>query len=112
MLALVGSVLCMVMGLLGAVSPARVARLVSIRPVGGLGISEIRATYGGLFLAMGLACLILQSNHAFLVAGASWLGAGLLRFPALFLDKGSFPKGLAGALLELTIGLLLLSGAV
>ena len=99
------------MGVLGAVSPGRAARLVSIQPIGGLGASEVRATYGGLFLAMGLACLILQSPHAYLVAGASWAGAGLMRFPSLLLDRGSFPKGLAGATLELAIGLLLLCGA-
>lgn len=99
------------MGLLGILAPHRAARLVSIQPLGGLGVSEIRATYGGLFVAMGLSCLWFQSPHAYLVAGASWMGAGLIRFPSLLLDKGSFPKALGGAALELTIGFLLLTGA-
>jgi len=34
-----------------------------------------------------------------------------MRFPSIFLDKGSFPKVLGGAALELAIGLLLLTGA-
>lgn len=99
------------MGLLGVLAPNRAARLVSIEPVGGLGISEIRATYGGLFLAMGVTCLVIRTPDAFLIAGASWLGAGLLRFPSLVLDKGSYPRALGGAALELTIGALLLTGA-
>ncbi len=99
------------MGLLGVLAPNRVARLVSIEPVGGLGVSEIRATYGGLFLAMGVTCLLIRSPDAYLIAGASWVGAGFLRFPSLILDKGSFPKALGGAAVELTIGLLLLAGA-
>lgn len=111
MLSIIGAVLCTAMGLLGVLAPNRAAKLVSIEPVGGLGVSEIRATYGGLFLAMGVTCLIIQSPDAYLIAGASWLGAGLLRFPSLLLDKGSFPKALGGAALELTIGILLLSGA-
>jgi hypothetical protein len=101
MLSIIGAVLCTAMGLLGVLAPYRAAKLVSIEPVGGLGVSEIRATYGGVF----------RSPDAYLIAGASWLGAGLLRFPSLVLDKGSFPKALGGAALELTIGILLLSGA-
>jgi len=88
-----------------------VAKLVSIEPVGGLGVSEIRATYGGLFFAMGVICLVIRSPDAYLIAGASWLGAGLLRFPSLVVDKGSFPKALGGAAIELTMGVLLLTGA-
>ena len=99
------------MGVFGVLLPNRAAKLVSIEPVGGLGVSEIRATYGGLFLAMGVTCLVIQSPDAYLIAGASWFGAGLLRFPALVLDKGSFPKALRGAALELTIGIFLVSGA-
>jgi hypothetical protein len=34
-----------------------------------------------------------------------------MRFPSLLLDKGSFPKGLGGAAIEMVIGMLLLSGA-
>jgi hypothetical protein len=111
MLSIIGAVLCTAMGLLGVLAPSRTAKLVSIEPVGGLGVSEIRATYGGVFLAMGVTCLVIRSPDAYLTAGASWLGAGLLRFPSLVLDKGSFPKALGGAALELTIGILLLSGA-
>jgi hypothetical protein len=111
MLSVFGAALCTVMGLLGAIAPYRAARLVSIQPVGALGVSEIRATYGGLFVAMGLACLWAQSPSAYLAAGVSWVGAGLMRFPSIFLDKGSFPKVLGGAALELAIGLLLLTGA-
>ena len=111
MLATAGAVLCLGMGLLGALFPVRAARFVSVQPLGGLGLSEIRATYGGLFIAMGVTCLMSQSPQAFLVAGASWTGAGLMRFPSLLLDRGSFPKGLGGAALELGLGLLLLCGA-
>ena len=35
-----------------------------------------------------------------------------MRLPSLVLDKGSYPKALGGFALELTVGLLLLSGAL
>ena len=112
MLANLGALLTLALGLFGALAPSQAARFVGIQPLGGAGISEVRATYGGLFIAMGVACLVLQAPTAFLLAGLAWCGAGLMRFPSLLLDKGSFPKGLGGAAIELVIGMLLLSGAI
>ncbi len=111
MLATLGALITVALGLLGALAPATVARLVGVQPVGGVGLSEVRATYGGLFLGLGGACLVLQSPVAWLVAGIAWVGAALMRLPSLVLDKGSYPKALGGFALELTVGLLLLSGA-
>jgi hypothetical protein len=110
MLATLGALITVALGLLGALAPAAAARLVGVQPVGG--VSEIRATYGGLFLGLGGACLVLQSPVAWLVAGIAWVGAALMRLPSLLLDKGSYPKALGGFALELTVGLLLLSGAL
>ena len=112
MLANLGAILTLALGLFGALAPSRVAGFVGIQPLGGAGLSEVRATYGGLFIVMGGTCLVLQSPVAFLLAGLAWSGAGLMRFPSLLLDKGSFPKGLGAAGIELAIGMLLLSGAV
>lgn len=57
MLAILGAFLTTVLGVLGAVAPARVARLVGIEPLGGFGLSEVRATYGGFFIALGGAAV-------------------------------------------------------
>jgi hypothetical protein len=111
MLATLGALITVALGLLGALAPAAVARLVGVQPVGGVGLSEVRATYGGLFLGLGGACLVLQSPVAWLVAGIAWVGAALMRLPSLLLDEGSYPKALGGFALELAVGLLLLSGA-
>ena len=59
MLATLGALITVALGLLGALAPAAAARLVGVQPVGGVGLSEIRATYGGLFLGLGGACLVL-----------------------------------------------------
>ncbi|MEY4862840.1 MAG: putative rane protein, partial [Pseudomonadota bacterium] len=51
MLATLGAVVTIGLGLFGAIWPHRAAAFVGISPLGGLGVSEIRATYGGLFIA-------------------------------------------------------------
>ncbi len=99
------------LGLFGALLPRRASAFVGLSPMGGLGLSEVRATYGGLFIAMGATCLYLQDQHAYFVAGAAWVGAAALRLPSLFIDKGSFPKAVGGAAIELSVGLLLFTGA-
>jgi hypothetical protein len=111
MLATLGAALTVLLGLLGAISPNRIADLVGIKPLGGFGVSEIRATYGGLFLAMGGCCLSLQNPTAYFVAGSAWIGAAIVRLPSLLIDKGSFPKAIGGVFVELVIGLLLLTGS-
>jgi hypothetical protein len=112
MLAILGALVTIGLGLFGAIWPCRAASLVGISPLGGLGLSEIRATYGGLFMAMGLACLYLNSPSAYFVAGAAWIGAAVLRIPSLYLDQGCYPKAIGGAVVEFSIGLLLLTGAI
>jgi hypothetical protein len=111
MLATIGALITIGLGVLGAIAPHLAARLVSIAPVGGLGVSEIRATYGGLFIALGGACLVLDSPSAYAVAGIAWLGAASMRLPSLFLDKGAFPRAIGGAAVEALPGVLLLTGA-
>jgi hypothetical protein len=110
-LATLGTLLTVFLGLLGALAPHRAAHLVGIKPLGGFGTSEIRATYGGLFLAMGGSCLYLQHPTAYFVVASAWIGAAIARLPSLIIDKGSFPKAIGGVVVELGIGLLLLTGA-
>ena len=109
--ALLGCFITIGLGLLGAVAPARAALLVSIEPKGRTGVSEVRATYGGLFLGMGLACLALQSKSAFAVASACWLGAALLRVLSLGLDRNPTVKNFRAIGIEAGIGALFGLGA-
>ena len=68
-LANAGAIITLGLGLMGLFAPSRAAALTSIQPVGLIGKSEIRATYGGLFAALGLACLLTQAPGVFLAAG-------------------------------------------
>jgi hypothetical protein len=51
----IGAAITLALGILGLLSPASAAKLVGIQPDGVLGVSEIRATYGGLFIGLSVA---------------------------------------------------------
>lgn len=67
-----GAVVTATLGCLGMLFPAAVGRVLGIRPAGPPGISELRATYGGFFLSLGIDNLGTQSATVFAVVGAAW----------------------------------------
>jgi hypothetical protein len=97
------------LGVMGLVRPAAAAAFTSMAPVGKQGVSEIRATYGGFFLALGGYALATQNPVAFAAAGFAWLGAAGGRLASVALDRSVAPKNLAGIAFEAAIGLLLLA---
>lgn len=103
-----GALITIGLGALALFTPARAATFVSVAPIGLNGTSEIRATYGGLFVALGLAGLVSQSPSTFLVAGVAWLGAAGGRFCSVALDQNLDPKNLGGIVFEGAIGTLLI----
>jgi hypothetical protein len=104
-----GAFITTILGCGGLFLPLRVATFVSIKPIGENGISEIRATYGGLFLALGLVCLAMQSISFFTVAGIAWLGAALGRLFSLVTDKNNDARNFGGLCIEGFVGLMLLA---
>jgi len=104
-----GSVATLLLGCLGLFFPSRAAAFTSLSPVGPTGVSEIRATYGGLFAALGLACLALQSLAVFSTVGIAWVGAAAGRTWSVLIDRNRVSKNLGGIVFELVLGLLLLA---
>lgn len=94
---------------MGLLLPSKAASFANVQPIGTIGISEIRATYGGLFVALGLACAVTQHPGVFLAAGLAWVGAAVGRLVSVAVDGSRSPKNLGGIAFELAIGLLLLA---
>jgi hypothetical protein len=63
------------LGLPGLAWPNAAARFTSIESQGLTGLSEIRATYGGVFPALGGYALWSQNRIVFTAVGVAWLGA-------------------------------------
>ena len=102
-----GACITLGLGLLGLFAPAKAAALTSLSPVGPNGRSEMRATYGGLFAAMGVSCLVTQAEGVFLTVGLAWIGASIGRLWSVVVDQNLSPKNLGGVAFECLIGLLL-----
>lgn len=72
------------------------------------GKSEVRATYGGLFLGLGVFALVSQEPAAFRALGFGWLGAATVRIFSIIFDKAFGKLNIGGVLLEVIIGALLI----
>jgi Domain of unknown function (DUF4345) len=103
-----GSLITLGLGLLGLVAPTRAASFVHMHPDGLVGISELRATYGGFFTALGALALLRQDPIVFQVLGLAWCGAALGRALSAVVDGSRSATNLGGILFEGGIGALLL----
>lgn len=103
-----GAVISTLAGCLGLIWPAKVSTFIGLQLPGPLGVSEFRATYGGLFIGAGLATLLIGSREAALVLGAAWAGAFLARAISLIVDNSRSKENIAGLAIEGVVASLLL----
>lgn len=106
---LVGALLTAALGGLGLLRPAAAARLIGLEPTGRLGRSELRATYGGLFFALGAFAVATRDEVAFALLGAAWLGAAAARVGDALLVPGAERAVWRAALFEAAVATLLLA---
>ena len=104
-----GAAVTAALGCLGLLFPSAVSRVLGIRPDGPLGMSELRATYGGFFMCLGIGCLVAQSSPAFVVVGAAWCAAALTRLVSWALDNSRSWHNLVGIGFEAGVGLSMLA---
>jgi hypothetical protein len=103
-----GSLVTLALGIFGLFWPLAAAAFVGIEPDGERGLSEIRATYGGIFLAIGLFATIAQSSDVFRVVAVGWLGAAAARSFSYVHDNSRSGANLMAILMEGAIGLSML----
>jgi hypothetical protein len=104
-----GAVATLALGGLGLLRPDAAARFTGLRAAAVEGRSELRATYGGLFAALGAFALLAQDQVVFTGLGAAWVGAGLGRAASIWADRAGTPKNYAAVAFEGALGLLLLA---
>lgn len=104
---IMGALAGLALGLLGLLWPHRALALVglALAPHAPPGISEVRATYGGLFIGMEAAVLVGSEPLLYLVPAAAWGGAGLARMASVLVDRCATRENLAGIGLEGAIGM-------
>jgi len=96
-------------GMLALVKPTAVYGFTGLIANGARGISEIRAIFGGLFIALGLAPFIF-GEAAYQVLGFGYLAIAAVRLVSIFLDHSTASSNLISLAIEIVFGIILILG--
>ena len=99
------------MGFLGLLAPTSAAGFVGLQPLTLAGRSEFRATYGGLWIALGLVPLMSGEPLAYLMAGLCWALTAVGRLVSIVWDRAGDRRNWGAVLFEGLFAGLLLAGA-
>ncbi|MEM6309880.1 MAG: DUF4345 family protein [Pseudomonadota bacterium] len=88
-------------GAFGFLAPRYTAQALDLAPTDStMGLSELRASVGGLFVVAAIAAIWLDAPLAFVMLGFCYLGAAMGRFVSLGLDQPPFTRALVFGLIE------------
>ncbi len=97
-------------GLFGFLAPRYTAAALDLEPgATTMGLSELRASVGGLFVVAGLAALWLNTPPTWAMLGFAYAGATLGRMVSLWRDAPPVPKVLLFGGIEAALAIWLLS---
>jgi hypothetical protein len=95
------ALLTLAFGLIGFIAPRYAAQALDLEPTKStMGLSELRASAGGLFVAMALTCLITGAGFAYAMLGVAYAGAATGRAISMAVDAPPQPKAAAWFALE------------
>ena len=94
-------------GLLALVKPDAVYGFTGLLAKGARGISEIRSIFGGLFIGLGIAPLILKSNAAYRMLGIGYLAIAAARLFSMIFDKSYDSSNIISLAIEIVFGIIL-----
>jgi hypothetical protein len=93
-------------GLLALAKPDAVYGFTGLTAAGPRGVSEIRAVFGGLFIALGLVPLFL-GQPAYRMLGYGYLAIAAARTFSILFDKSYASSNLISLAIEIVAGLIL-----
>jgi hypothetical protein len=83
------------LGAFGFLAPRYTASVLDLQTTNTtMGLSEMRASVGALFVALGFACLFTGSSSAYFMLGVVYTGTATGRAASLILDAPPFRKAL------------------
>jgi uncharacterized membrane protein len=93
-------------GLFAFVKPAAAYGFIGLNPEGTRGVSEIRAIFGGLFIALGLTPLLL-GIAAYQMLGIGYLAIAAARAFSILFDKSYAQSNIISLVIEIVLGAIL-----
>jgi hypothetical protein len=109
--ALLGPLACVGLGVAGLVAPDAVARATGLAATGPPGRTELRAAFGGLFVALGAGCIVLGDPAAYLLVGAALFAGAAVKAVSAVAVRGVAPAVVPGLAFDVVAGALCLWGA-
>jgi hypothetical protein len=104
-LQIIGAIATILTGLFSLLKPNDIKGFTGIQPVGGRGVTEIRAIFGGVFIALGVLPFFFPA--AYFVLGVTYLVIGLVRAISMFLDKSVVQSNIISLVVEIIFGIIL-----
>jgi len=105
-LKIVASVATAATGLLALIKPDSVYGFTGLLTSGPRGISEIRAIFGGLFIALGVTPLFL-GTPAYRMLGIGYLAIAVVRLFSMFFDHSYASSNIISLVIEIVLGVIL-----
>lgn len=97
-----------VIGLLAFLRPKSIEGFVGLEAPGVRGVSEIRAIFGGLFVGLGAAPLILGAHDAYVMLGIVYAAIAIARAFSTVFDRSFASSNLGSLAAEVVFAVLLL----
>lgn len=94
-------------GLVALLAPKSIRNFTGLEIPGPRGITEVRAVFGGFFIALGIAPLALAVPQAYAMLGIAYLGVGAVRLVSMFLDKSVVRSNIISLIVEVVFGVIL-----
>ncbi len=105
----IACILTIAFGLFGFLAPRYTASALDLEPTKStMGLSEMRASVGGLFVIAGVAALWLNDPSAYTMLGFAYAGAALGRLVSLAIDKPPATKLLIFGGIEAVLAVVLI----
>jgi hypothetical protein len=107
---LLGAGITTILGGMGLFAPHAASRFTGLQASNPTGFSEFRATYGGIFLALGIALFVFRQPILYEVVGIAWVAAAVGRIISVFADNAKESRNFQAIAFEAGIGGLLIIG--
>jgi hypothetical protein len=95
-------------GIISLFKPRSILSFIGFEGIGGRGITEVRAIFGGLFIGLAVAPVLLNDPAAYKMLGIGYLAIGIARLPAMILDRSAISSNWISLVIEFVFGLILL----
>jgi hypothetical protein len=93
-------------GLFSMFAPLKVIGFTGLQPIGGRGVTELRAVLGALFVALGVAPLFLGPT-AYRMLGIGYLAIFAVRAVSMIVDRSVVQSNVISLITEVVLGVIL-----